>query len=378
MQSSCHLNSSRRVGPYSSSELNSLLAKGVVSPPIVLWMLGTCSRSALRDDETRKRPQNWKIAALVVTIFCGGIAIAGTLSTGRESGAAITIRSTQEIQDRKQPQITEKVKSNINRSKFLVQDRSNSSQISASSSPIVLSAQAAPVARATLSPQRQLVQEFRRSIGYSHVIVRYKHYLQAAPVARATLSLQRQLVQESERSAGSSHVIGRYRHYLQAAPAARAILPPQPQPVQESHRSAPAARAILPPQPQPVQESHRSAPVARAILPPQPQLAQESQRSIGSSHAIESDGHYLDGYSSGTLADIATARIDELQTTTRQDVDSSEAVTAKGKARTSSSKIPKPIPKPRISVRTTPGKLSTKLSPGKAKGRCWKGFIWGC
>ena len=152
MQSSCYLNSSRRVGPYSSSELNSLLAKGVVSPAIVLWMLGTCSRSALRDDETRKRPQNWKIAALVVTIFCGGIAIAGTLSSGRESGAAPGTGSTQETQDRKRPQITEKVISDFNRSKYPVQDWSNPTPISASSRPISLSAQAAPVARATLSP----------------------------------------------------------------------------------------------------------------------------------------------------------------------------------------------------------------------------------
>lgn len=223
MQSS---NSSRPVGPYSGSELNSLLTKGIVSPAIVLWMLGSCSRNDLRDGETRRPPQNWKIAALALTVFCGGISIAGMLPSGNKSEAAIGINNIQETQDYKPPQMTEKAIPDFIGSKALVADWSTS--ISKSPDPISLSAQIAPVARPASWPQRQLVLEYRRSIVYLHST---SLSIQAAPVTGPTLSPQRQLVLEHRRSIAYSHsqrqlakesgrsiaysqVIDSYKHYL--------------------------------------------------------------------------------------------------------------------------------------------------------------------
>jgi hypothetical protein len=198
MQSSFYANSSRPAGPYSGSELNSLLTKGVVSPAIVLWMLGPSSRKVSRDDETR-RPQNWKIAALAMTIICGGILIAGMLPSGSKSEAAIGINNTQETQDHKLPQITQKAIPDFNRSKVRVAEWSTPA--SAGLDPTFLSAQAARAARPTLSPRRQLAVEYRRSIAYSHPL---SLFIKAAAAARPTLSPQRALVLEYRRSIGDS------------------------------------------------------------------------------------------------------------------------------------------------------------------------------
>jgi hypothetical protein len=185
MRPSCLVKSSRPVSPYSRRELNSLLAKGAISPGMVLWMLGS-SKSALRDDKPRELQPNWKIAALVVTIFCGGISVAGILPIGNESEAAISGNDMQEAQDH-MPLRTARVMSDLNRSKDPAAGRST--PVSAGFDPASLSDRTVPVARPALSMQRQPALEFRRSTAYSRPV---SLSVQAVPVARPMLPRQRQ------------------------------------------------------------------------------------------------------------------------------------------------------------------------------------------
>jgi len=321
MRSSCLAKSSRPVSPYSRRELNSLLTKGVISPAMVLWMLGGSSKSALGDDEPRELQPNWKIAALVVTIVCGGISIAGMLPIGNKSEAAISATDIEEAQGHKPLRITARVMSNLNRTKDLAAGRSTS--VSAGFDPANLSDRTVPAARPALPMWRQRVLEFHRSTGYSRPITLA---VQADPVPRPALSPQRQPALEFHRSIGSSRLTS---------------LPFQ------------------------------AMPVAPPTLPTQRHPALEFRRSIANSHLLDSYNHYLDRYSSGTSVDIATASIDEPKTPIREAVSRTETATdAEIKSGLSSSNVPKP----RRAVRTTVVRRSAK----KAEDRCYKGFIWGC
>lgn len=193
-----YLSGSRQVGPYSRNELHLLLSKEVISPTTLVWTQDSGGWRALRDVsdepviESHKRPRHWIVAALVVTIFFGGITIVVTVPKGGESRNAVAIMTKEKntqgllerIHERSQVQITEIATLNFSRSNERVEDRSNSSPISAHFmfNPVgSLSAQAAPVTIAALSPEGHLVQEFWRSIANSPVVDRYEFYLRRYP-----------------------------------------------------------------------------------------------------------------------------------------------------------------------------------------------------
>ena len=310
MRSSRLIKSSRPVSPYSRGELNSLLAKGAISPGMMLWMLGSSSKSALRNDEPRELQPNWKIAALVVTIFFGGISVAGTLPIENKSDAAITANDMQEAQDHTPLRITARVMSDLKRSKNLAASRST--PVSAGFDPASRSDRTVPVAQPVLSMQRRPTPALPRPIGYSRPI---SLAVQAGPATPPTLPAQRQPALEFHRSMAYSRPMSLS---VPAAPVARPTLPAQRQPALEFHRSMAYSRPMSLSVP---------APVARPTLPAQRQPALEFRRSIAHSQLMDSYRHYLDRYSSGTFVDLATASIDEPKTTVREEANRIEIAT---------------------------------------------------
>lgn len=193
-----YLNRSRQVGPYSRSELRSLLAKDVISPTTLVWQQGNGGWRALRDvtDEPTIEPhkgrQNWLVVVLGISVFFGAITVVPNIPTGSETGTDFAIisraKNNQErlevIQDTKQIQISQIAMSDFGLND-LFENWSRSSPISVdlvfNPPRASLPSQASPATRAALSPAGELVQEFWRSISSSHVVDRYELYLRRYP-----------------------------------------------------------------------------------------------------------------------------------------------------------------------------------------------------
>jgi GYF domain 2 len=193
-----YLNRSRQVGPYSRSELRSLLAKDVISPTTLVWQQGNGGWRALRDvtDEPKIEPhkgrQNWLVVALGTSVFFGGITGVATVPTESESRNVFAIISREKnnqerlevIQDTKQIQISQIAISDFGLND-LYENWGRSSPISAglvfNPTRASLPSQTSPPARAAVSPGGEFVQEFWRSISSSHVVDRYEFYLRRYP-----------------------------------------------------------------------------------------------------------------------------------------------------------------------------------------------------
>jgi hypothetical protein len=224
-QSWYYLHRSRQVGPYSWSELHSLLAKEVILPTTLVWAQGSGGWRALRDrsDEPKVGPpksrQNWIVVALaVIVLFLGGITIVAKAPMGSELRNAFAIMSKAEnmhalldrIADHKQLRITEIAKSDVSEPNGLVEDRSNASPGSASfmlnlARPS-LPSQGSPATQAALSP----MEGYWRSIAYSDDTDLYESYLHryssgtTADIAKAKIKKVRKATKAASMNTGES------------------------------------------------------------------------------------------------------------------------------------------------------------------------------
>jgi hypothetical protein len=86
-----------------SGELSPSFITPAVSPALLMWMRGSTGWYALQTSDVplirRRDMRRWKIAAPFVILYFAGVAIAGTMPSQVESGAATVALDTQESQD---------------------------------------------------------------------------------------------------------------------------------------------------------------------------------------------------------------------------------------------------------------------------------------
>jgi hypothetical protein len=86
-----------------SGELSPSFITPAVSPALLMWMRGSTGWYALQTSDVplirRRDLRRWKIAAPFVILYFAGVAIAGTMPSQVESGAATVALDTQESQD---------------------------------------------------------------------------------------------------------------------------------------------------------------------------------------------------------------------------------------------------------------------------------------
>jgi GYF domain 2 len=168
-----YLNRSRQIGPFSQSELRLLFAKEVISPNTLVWSPGS-SWCAVRDlpnepvIEAQKQRQNWAAVAIGICVFFLGIGVVLEVPPTSESHIAFAMTSKEQ-----EPQ------------RFL--DKVGADHVPGKEAAVIhpdfasLSYRTSLTARTRTSTDRQLVQEFWRSIAYSDVADRYHFYLRRYP-----------------------------------------------------------------------------------------------------------------------------------------------------------------------------------------------------
>jgi hypothetical protein len=190
-----YLNRSRQVGPYSRSELHSLLAKEVILPTTLVWTQGSGGWRTLRElpdepiVETHKPRQNWIVVALGISVFFSGISIVANVPTGTGSRNVFangsTAVNTQGLLDnsrvRKQIQISEIAIADFSTQNDPGVNWSTSSPSSTGFMFNVVRPSLPSQASVAWPSEGQLVQEFWRSMAYSDIIDRYEFYLRNYP-----------------------------------------------------------------------------------------------------------------------------------------------------------------------------------------------------
>lgn len=303
--------------------------------------------------------RRWKIAALVVPIFFVGITFAGTLQTRIGSGAAVESKSTHEAYDSKRP---------------------------AWSLPIGGASGAAVVSKISPAFYNSFYDRRRRqftgallSIGITSGADSYDRK-------------QRQITEWSLPFGGASgaamesktthalyaHFHDRKRRQLTgmllsigSTPGAAVEFGNIPDAYDRKRRQITSLRS----------DSRGSTHVVEAkpalrvwpTLPPHGILLQESRRSLGHSHAANNQNPKTN--SSGTVREILTSSLNELQTITQGEVNASKSESIEKQASISPSTIPKPVRKlrkPIKSVKTKPAKTSSKKASGQCSNRIWR------
>jgi hypothetical protein len=362
-----HLNNSRPPGgQHPSGESNSRFIKPVVSPALLMWMRGSRGWYAFEVSEASivgmSEIRRWKIAALVVPIFFAGIAFAGTLQTRIGSGAAVESKNTHEYYDSKRHQITAwslpiggasgaAVVSKISHAFYNSFYDRRRRQFTGALLSIGITSGADSYDR----KQRQITEwslPFGGASGAAmeskttHALYAHFHDRKRRQLTGVLLSIgstsgavvefgdipdaydrkRRQITSMRSDSRGSTHVV-------EAQPALR----------------------VWP------------------TLPPHGILLQESRRSIGHSHAANNQNPKTN--SSGTVREILTSSLNELQTITQGEVNASKSESIEKQASITPSIIPKPVRKlrkPIKSVKTKPAKTSSKKASGPCSNRIWR------
>lgn len=388
MQSSQYLSSSQST-PYSSDYRQSLLMKPGVSPAILLWMQGASGPPALdRESDPRYEifdMRRWKIAAVIVTLFWGGIAIAGVVSREDEFGSAIESLNIHESGDFNRRQISPWIIANYAGS-TAVHERSNSKSVYASVKPALIPNQDGPVTQlgSPLSPL-PAQEEYHGSLSYSHtsslsLSLEISTVTRAGPLSRPPLP---------RLSTNSSHSDSMSLS-LSLPPASRTGPTSRPRlpllSTNSPHHDSMSLSVLIPP-------ATHVGPSSRPRLPrlstdlshsnsmsrqpslwvhvdvsPRPVVV-KARPSSAYSNATDNYQRYLNRYSSEQVASAPTVTPKDVHKIASKESAIGESSSAPQKESASSAKRSKP--KKSVKIR------SRKMTLKKASQHCWN-RIWRC